>query len=157
MNSLQIDKNKDYTLEELKAIREGAYQFQRTIADLIQAKELEGKAFTGKFVKSRTYGNMYVTWQRFDKSTNGGQDFMFFQGLGVDSFLGEYHDSSWFDYNACKEWNIPIRMFDLELRRGEFVEITKEQFLKELKEHTNVLFNHIGEHLYKLEHADNDE
>lgn len=154
---MKIDQNKNYTLEELKAMREEAYQFQRTIADLIQAKELEGKDFTGKFVKSKTYGSMYVTWQHFDKSELGGRGYILFQGLGINSSIHACRFSSWFEYNACKEWKIPSDMFDIELRRGEFVEITKEQFLKELKEHTNVLFNHIGEHLYKLEHADNDE
>lgn len=147
---LEFDENKDYTVDELENLREAYWNANNKIIDKLTETRIKEYDFTKKFVHSNMYGYMYVTYQNLDKAKYG-EDTMFFQGVGINALLGEYSDCSWFTYDAMTEWNIPVEVFLSEIREDDFMEVTKEEFMKVAFENTNKLQDAIEKWVKKAE------
>lgn len=142
----------DKTIDELCKERDRLYDKILEINQQISEKEIEGLNFQGKYVYSKTYGYMYVTWQKHDKSIDGnGRGKMFFQGLSFKGSFSEYKDDSYFTYDALEEWNIPFFVFISEVKSGQFIEITKEEFMSKAEMLYCGILANLNKHLEKIE------
>lgn len=150
MRKIEYDETKEYSLEEMKAIAIEARLIQTHISDRIEFEEIKEYDFTNKFVFSKDYGYMFVTWQRLDAGPSGYSE-MFFQGIGINACLSEYLDSNYLKYDAMEEWRIPLRTFRADIERGDFVEISKEVFLKRAKDDCDDLFGSINAMVERIE------
>lgn len=142
---LEFDENKEYTIEELEQLRSEYWDINNTIHEKITEARIKDYNFTDKYVYSEEYGYMFVTWQKYDTKSIWGDERMFFQGLSISANLGPYRDDAWFDFNALNEWYIPIETFIRDVEDGKFKEITKEEFVKNLKENLGKLEKEIDE------------
>lgn len=140
--------------KELAALKEERTKLLDRINELnleIQSKTIEGYDFQGKYVHSETYGYMYVTYQSFEQCKNIYESQVFFQGLGFVGLLGTYRDNSFVTYDAMEEWKISYRLLMDDIKSGKFKEVTKEEFVSEMKKLCSDLFNQFQFQLSKID------
>ena len=72
------------------------------------------------------YGYMYVTWQTIEG------DKVLLQGVGFSSEKTMYRDACYLDFDALKEWRIPMRTFREDSESRNIKIITSQEFNTEL-------------------------
>ena len=72
------------------------------------------------------YGYMYVTWQTIEG------DRVLLQGIAFSSEKTMYRDSCYINFDALREWRIPMRTFKEDSERGSIKIITSQEFNAEL-------------------------
>lgn len=119
---------------KVKKIREKINKLQDELNNLYQElreEELKDYNFEGKYIR-RGPGYMFVTWQKELKNNPiSGRHDMFFQGWGFSFKDGSYLDDNFVDYDATKEWYIPMTIFESEVKSGKIREVTREEMLHE--------------------------
>lgn len=122
-------------IHELEERRSALYEEIRETNRLIQEERMDGFNFEGKFVHRKECGYMFVTWQKYEaKSQITLREDMFFQGWHFGHFYGAYSDSSYAVYDALHEWHIPMDLFEDEVARGDFREVTRDEVESAWKE-----------------------
>lgn len=74
------------------------------------------------------YGYMYVTWQ----TTEG--DKVLLQGIAFSSEKTIYRDACFINFDALREWRIPMRTFKEDSENGNIKIITGQEFNTALRE-----------------------
>lgn len=141
--NIVFDEDKEYTVEELNNIYNDVIDMKYKITDRINKLEIYGCDFTNKYIHIPDYGYMYVTWQKYDEDCPLGGDRMLLQGLYYNCVLNDYRDDSYFKYDALHEWYIPIDIFKRYIKNGDIKVITKEEFMKNVREPIVGLYNEI--------------
>lgn len=90
------------------------------------------------------YGYMYVTWQTIDG------DKVLLQGVGFSSEKTMYRDGCYINFDALKDWRIPMRTFREDSENGKIKQITKEEFYKELSNSFNGFLELANEHIERI-------
>ena len=72
------------------------------------------------------YGYMYVTWQTIEG------DNVLLQGVAFTSEKTMYRDACYLDFDALKEWRIPIKTFREDSESRNIKIITSQEFNTEL-------------------------
>lgn len=87
------------------------------------------------------YGYMYVTWQTIEG------DKVLLQGVSFTSEKTMYRDACYLDFDALKEWRIPMKTFREDSENGKIKQITKEEFYKELSNSFDGFLELANEHI----------
>ena len=74
------------------------------------------------------YGYMYVTWQ----TTEG--DRVLLQGIAFSSEKTIYRDACYINFDALREWRIPMQTFKEDSENGNIKIITSQEFNAALRE-----------------------
>lgn len=143
MIKLEINEEKEYSIEELNEIRTQAWEISRKASSLITELQIEDYNYEHKFIHYKERGYMYVTWQKYEQNDAFGENIMFFQGMSFRSSLTSYQDESYFFYDALDEWRIPIDSFKRDIENGNIKEITKEEFMNAIKSNYDILYKEI--------------
>ena len=80
------------------------------------------------YVHYPEYGYMYVTWQ----TTEG--DRVLLQGIAFSSEKTMYRDACFINFDALKEWRIPMQTFKEDSENGSIKIITSQEFNTALRE-----------------------
>ena len=74
------------------------------------------------------YGYMYVTWQTTD------EDRVLLQGIAFYSEKTMYRDACFINFDALREWRIPMQTFKEDSENGNIKIITSQEFNIALRE-----------------------
>lgn len=136
---LEFNENKEYSIEELEQLESDFWDIHCAINDKISEVRIKDFDFTNKYIYSEEFGYMFVTYQTINEKSIYGDSSMFFQGLTFNANLENYKNNTWFTFESIKELYIPIDSFINQVRSGSFKEVSKEEFIKVLKQSTKNL------------------
>lgn len=127
---IEYNENKDYSLLELKKLKEELYQCGNRVIERMHEEEVKVHDYTNKYIHVKGYGYMFVKSQSLESSST-----VFLRGI-TDGLLfssSRYVNGRFLNFDSMKSWRIPINVFNVKAMKGEILEITKEEFLKKIE------------------------
>ena len=116
---------KDLTLEEVRKKQKYYSNKLRELHNKEQQLICSSYNYENMFIHY-DYGYMYVTWQTIEG------DKVLLQGVGFSSEKTMYRDACYLDFDALKEWRIPMRTFKEDSENENIKIITSQEFNTEL-------------------------
>ena len=118
---------KELTLEEVR--RKKKYYSNKLIEFHNKEQQLICSSYNYEksYMHYPEYGYMYVTWQTIEG------DRVLLQGIAFSSEKTMYRDACYLDFDALKEWRIPMRTFKEDSENGNIKIITSQEFNTELR------------------------
>lgn len=148
---INFDNNKEYTIEELRALKSKLKMMESRVNNSIIKLETKKLEFVDKFVYCNGRGYMLVEYQSLDKYSENDHQ-MYFRGLVLNSEMGAGDCyESFLEFSADCEWYIPIELFREQVSCGDFREVTREEFMLEVDETAGKLQQYIKDTVKKLE------
>ena len=132
---------KELTLEEVRKKQKYYSNKLRELHNKEQQLICSSYNYEKSYIHYPNYGYMYVTWQ----TTEG--DNVLLQGIAFTSEKTMYRDACYLDFDALKEWRIPMRTFREDSERGDIKIITSQEFNTELHKAFNGFLDLASEHI----------